>query len=223
MGATFALVGVLLLGSAAWEWRERAAYLRAPACAGDATDGCVVDTVAIVESKHVSRLWGRLDRYYVTLWLYPGQRVRDETDVELPEPDAVWDNLTAERAVGVRLWDERVARVDVAGRSAETAHSPVTTAVERTLGGVGGVSCGLLGLYAGTSMVRRHGWVRSPELAPIQLRRGVLRAVVATIVATAVASVVTSSLDVYSPPRLLLASLPVWLVAWLLLGRTKPA
>ena len=220
LGAPVALAGALLLVSSAGEWRDRAAYLRAPVCEGGRTGGCVVEASAVVERKWVRRR--RLDRYEVRLWHYPGAPVRDDGRwTELPEPDAVWEHLTRERTVGVRIWDGHVARIDVAGRSAETEHSPVVDAVERPMWGVLLLPVGAFATGAGVVMGRRYGWARATGVPAFETRRGPLRLLVALMASAVVAMFVVTSFDVYSP-RAFLTYPIVGLPVWLLLGRVRP-
>ena len=221
VGALVAGAGLVMLVQSAGQWRDREAYRRAPVCQDGPADGCVVAATAFVERKHLAS-FRRTDTYTVWLWHPRPELVREpEEGVELPEPDAVWNALRDDGEVGVRIWRRNVTRIDVAGRVAETEHSPLTGGVERTAVAVVALFLGMTAALHGVAAARRVGWGRVERMPPTDVTHPVARLLVAATGASVVPLFVVASLDVYSPYVFLLlpgAGVPLWL----LLGRVRP-
>lgn len=204
IGSFVCLVGVIFTLASLSAWAERDDYRRAATCLVNDTQDCAREMGAEVESTFVK--YRRSDRYYVTLPLDQPQfaRPRAGVRVEIPEPDRVFDALETGRRVRVRLWDGKVARIDVTGvGSAETEHSPLVASLEGTLLGLGAAAGGATAVWLGAALRRRSGgWFRrTPETASFTARgaHGVVgRALLAATTASLVAFVQVVMLDVYS-------------------------
>lgn len=215
-GVVAALVGTLMSLTSVPLWTERERYRTAPACEDGPADGCVLDATAVVERTRVRRY--KADDYLVWLRLDRPDLVErgEEAAIELPDPDLVFSSLTPGRAVGVRVWDRRVARIDVPGvGGAETENSPLTASLELTIAWVALLSGGAYGVWGGVVMGRRHGWRRAPTGALKEATyTGVAPLLVGLSVGVLVAFVLVVALDVYHPAALLSIPGTALPVAW---------
>lgn len=218
-GSLAALVGMLMSLTSLPLWSERERYRTARQCEDGPADGCVFDATAVVDHTRVRRR--KADDYLVWLRLDRPDLVErgEENAIEIPDPDLVFESLTPGRAVGVRVWDRHVARIDVPGvGSAETENSPLTSSLEFTIAWVALFTSGSYGVWGGVVMGRRHGWRRAPTGA---LKRdtytGVAPLLVGQSAGVLVAFVLVVALDVYHPAALLsipATALPVSLAMW---------
>ena len=198
-GASTILVGVVMSLVSLRAWGDRDAYRRAEQCELGTRD-CVLDRTAVVQDKHVRRR--RSDEYTVSLrYVHPERGLVTADWTELPEPDDVWDDLTPGREVNVRLWDGRVAWIEVpGGGAAETEHSPLTASVEYTLFGLLATFGGGWGVWGGVTMGRRHGWRRAPHAAlKGDVRGGRARLLLATLGGLGAVMLLVVPFDVYEP------------------------
>ena len=224
-GALAVPVGLALLGGAVSAWRELPAYRRATPCDAEPSADCVAADGAVVANRRVSR--GKGDEYVVTLRLDRPELAPPHADVrvELPAPDEVFPELVPGRRVTVRVWHERVTRIEVPrGPAAETNLSPETDVYELAAVSLLLLSGGVMALASGNDLRRRYGWARAPyvagEMAHGRVSRAVASVAVALLPGAALALFLVTTFDVYRP----VAFVPVPLCAvalWLLARRAR--
>lgn len=159
-----ALLGLLFLGVGLYSLVEtvRSAadwwpYYRAERCADGG--GCTGDAEAIVRrTDYVYHR--RADEHLVVLSV--GGRDLDEVD--LADPEEVWESLRTGRRVRARLWEGKVTRVAVDGVGAtETNDSPLVAAPSWASWGVAALGLGISMLNEAWLAAEGNGWWRKTE------------------------------------------------------------
>jgi len=209
-GTVALLIGLVFAVWAATAWAQRDDYRAARPCPGAPARGCAVDATAVVERTRVGRhgkrqVWLRHTRLDLAT-ADPGR------PVTLPAPGRAFAALTPDRAVGVRVWNGRVARVDVPGvGSAETTFSPLVTSLEVPLVAGGLLVGGAFALWYGLAPWPAQDAGATPPAAPFLASAGV---------AFVLPAMVVDRFDLYDP-RVLLAPPAIGALLWVLTGRRR--
>ena len=208
--AAFGLIGVVagvgLLVAAAPVWAARGAYANAPDCPGDRARDCVAALPATVLGASRSQGKGPA-AYYVTL--------RIEGDPTLDEVELLdrrfYEALAAGDPVRVRVWRDRVTRLEAAGLGETmTGEAPGVESVELTLLGLFAATVGGLGVWSGVAE-----WFGRGE----EDRGAGWRLLVALGVASGVEMFHVQVFDVYALPSVALAGAAVGVTTLLVLRR----